>query len=186
MANTIDRLPNMKPGAATFVIDDGTREYTLTNPYGQVICRLHIRPGDFSIIDRYNALVKGLGKLMGPHKEIDLKSDGTAMFDEDWEKLKQVERLLIQQLNRLFDTDEIGEIFARRNAFSSIGGRFFVERVIDAFGDVISAAMKEEAELSKARMDKYLSDLNEKAEEMAQGNAPEAVSADAGQASNDA
>lgn len=141
------------------VVDDGTREYPIVNKYGKEICRIHFRPADFSIIDRYNALMVSFDQLVEPLKGLSLNSDGTAAFDQDWQVLKQVEGRLKDKFNELFDMDEADEIFATRNPFSSVGGRFFCLNVLNALQTVVTTAVEEEAKLSQQRMAKYLADI---------------------------
>lgn len=141
------------------VIDDGTREIPLYNTFGKLICTVHIRPADVSIIDRYNALMKGFDSVVAPLKKINIKNDGTATFDRDWEILKKVEADLMEKINALFDMDDAEKIFATRNPFSSVGGEFFCIRVLSALGQVITEAIEEEAALSKKRMSKHLKGL---------------------------
>ncbi len=141
------------------VVDDGTREIPIVNKFGKTICKVYFRPADYSIIDRYNELVKEFDTLVEPLKDISIKNDGTAVFEKDWEILKNVENVVKQKLNELFDMEEADEIFAKRNAFSSVGGEFFCLHVINALGDVITTAISNEAKLSKKRMDKYLADI---------------------------
>lgn len=141
------------------VVDDGTREIPIVNRFGKPICKIHIRPADFSIFDRYNALMADFDHMVEPLKNLSLKNDGTAVFEQDWQVLKQVERNLKDKLNELFDMDEADDIFARRNPFSSVGGKFFCLVVLDALGTVIAQAIDEEAQLSEQRMAEYLSDI---------------------------
>lgn len=141
------------------VIDDGTREIPLYNTFGTLICKVHIRPADVSIIDRYNELMKNFDTVVAPLKKINIKNDGTATFDRDWEILKKVEADLMEKINALFDMDEAEKIFATRNPFSSVGGEFFCIRVLSALGQVITEAIEEEAALSKKRMSKHLKGL---------------------------
>lgn len=145
-----------------FSLDDGTREITLVNTFNKVICRIHFRPSDISIMDRYNLLTKDFDKIVEPLKQIGIKADGTAddSVENGWAILKQVEGTLIQRINALLDTDDASEIFRVRNAFSSIGGRFFVENVIDAIGKVITAYLEEEAELTRQRISPYTDDVD--------------------------
>lgn len=140
------------------IVDDGTREIPLVNQFGKLICNVYIRPADFSIIDRYNDLMKDFDKVVAPLKDLNIKSDGTAEFDHDWQTLKAVETELKARINALFDMEEADDIFAKRNAFSSVGGQFFCERVLNALGEVIVTAIEEESEASRNRMAKYLAD----------------------------
>lgn len=144
---------------AVFSLDDGTKEITLVNPYGRVIAKLHIRTADISILDRFNALMKDFSSITKPLEDISLNADGTVEFDRDWAKVKKVEGLLIQKINALFDMDDANDLFATRNPFSSVNGRFFVENVLEVLGNVINRAVEEEAKLARARTEKYTNDL---------------------------
>lgn len=141
------------------IVDDGTREIPIVNKFGKLICNIYIRPADISILDRYNQLTADFSEIVEPLKSLSIKNDGTAAFDEDWAVLKSVEGELKKRINALFDMDEADEIFAKRSPFSSVGGRFFCENVIEAIGGVIAEAVEDEMEMSKRRTDKYLSDI---------------------------
>ena len=141
------------------VIDDGTRAIPIENKFGKHICTVYLRPGDISIVDRYNDVIKALPTLVKPLEEVSIKNDGTAKFEEEWGQLKEVETALYEQLNYLFDMDEAQDIFAKRNPFSAVNGQFFCEIVIDLLGDLISETVSEEAEEVQRRTQKYLADL---------------------------
>lgn len=141
------------------VIDDGTREIPLVNKFGKLICNIYIRPADVSILDRYQQLTTDFQTIVEPLKDLDINNDGTSSFEEDWKIMKDVEAELKKRINILFDMDEADDIFAKRNPFSSVGGRFFCESVIEVIGNIIADAVEEEMELSKKRMDKYLEDI---------------------------
>lgn len=138
------------------VIDDGTREIPIVNNFGQLICNVYMRPADFSILDRYQALVEDFDSIVEPLKDLNIENDGTTSFEEGWAVLKQVENELKKRINEVFDIEQADEIFAKRNPFSSVGGEFFATRVINVLGDIIIQAMNEEAELSEQRMAKYM------------------------------
>lgn len=148
-----------QPQKNVYLVDDGTREIVLANKFGQVICKLHFRATDLSIVDRYNAVMADIPEVVKPLSNISINNDGTNTFDKDWAALKKVEGALKQKINRLLDTDEADEIFASRNPFSSVGGRFFVEVVLEAIGKAVTDAAEEEAKLSKQRTEKFLSDI---------------------------
>lgn len=138
------------------VIDDGTREIPLVNKFGKLICKIYLRPADWSIIDRYNALTKEFDKIVAPLMELSINNDGTATFEKDWETLKAVETEVKRKFDELFDMEEAAEIFSKRNAFSSVGGEFFCIKVLNALESIIESAIQEEAKLSQARVAKYL------------------------------
>ena len=147
-------------GRNVFTVDDGTREVTLVNTFGKVICRIHFRTGEIAIMDRFNALTHDLPEMLKPLQQVDIKADGTAAdADKGWAVIKKVEGMLKQRINALLDMDEADEIFKTRSPFSSVGGVFFVERVLDAIGDAITAQIKEETALSQARIAEYTDDV---------------------------
>lgn len=152
------------------VIDDGTREIPLVNKFGKLICNIYIRPADLSILDRYKELTTDFNDIIEPLKNLDIEKDGTAAFDADWQVLKSVETELKRRINVLFDMDEADDIFAKRNPFSSAGGKFFCANVIEAIGSIIAEAVEDEMELSKRRTDKYLSDIQPTAHTEVNGN----------------
>lgn len=141
------------------IIDDGTREIRLVNKFGKEICKIHIRPADFSIIDRFNNLVTDLKSFIDPVKQLPIRSDGTAALKEDWQELKKIEDALKDRINELFDMDEADAIFAKRNPFSSINGTFYCVQVLTALQTLITDAVAEETAKSEERMSKYLDDI---------------------------
>ena len=141
------------------IIDDGTREIPLVNKFGKLICNIYIRPADLSILDRYQQLSTDFKTIVEPLKNVNIENDGTAAFEKDWKIVKEVEAELKQRINALFDMDEADDIFAKRNPFSSVGGKFFCESVIETIGNLIADAVEEEMELSRQRTEKYLEDV---------------------------
>lgn len=153
----IPKIQNM-PSVLDSTVDDGTKEVKLFNKFGQLICTVHIRVSDVSIMDRYNALMKDIETIAAPLRDLSIRNDGTSDFEEDWPKIKEVEEILKRKLRELFDTDETDGIFAKRNPFSSVGGHFFFELVLTALGNLIKNALEEEAKLASKRLSKYLKD----------------------------
>ena len=145
----------------TIAIDDGTQEYEIKNLYGKRICLIHIRPSDFSLFDRYNATMRGLDKLLEPLKDVSLTALGTAEFDAGWKVVKTCENALRGKLKELMDSDDVDEMFSRRNPFSLVGGKFFVVHVLNALGELIQQAIAAEVEQSEKNMAEFLDDLDD-------------------------
>ena len=55
------------------VVDDGTKAIPIENKFGKEICTIYVRPGDLSIIDRYNEVIKTLPDIVTPLKNLDIK-----------------------------------------------------------------------------------------------------------------
>ena len=142
-----------------FVIDDGTKEISVTNKFGEEICKIHIRGGDISILERYNDLMNDFNDLVAPLSDISLKNDGTSDFDKDWQIVKSVEAQFIERINTLFDMKDAGNLFKNRNAFSTVGGVFYIERVLTMLGEIVSKEIEEEGRKSQKRIEKYVKDV---------------------------
>lgn len=138
-------------------IDDGIKEIQLNNRYGQQICKIHFRPADYSILDRYNEFVEDFQTIVKPLENLDIKANGDATFEDQWAEIKKVENEIIDRFNKLFDMEDANEIFAKRHAFSSINGTFFCEIVLNALGDIISEEITKEMKKSQKKIEKYLS-----------------------------
>ena len=145
------------------VFDDGTREVTLSNPFGKVIAKVHFRPADYSILERIYALREDFSGIVAPLKDISINADGTASFEKDWAIVKGVEAKIIDRLNQLFDMDDCAEIFKNRFAFASINGKFYAEAVFETLGNIVVEAVEAEMEKSKARTEEYTKDLTDDA-----------------------
>lgn len=141
---------------AIITIDDGTREFTIENKYGKEICKIHFRPADFSIAERYSAMREDFAQIVRPLEHITLKADGTAETEEGLRVLHEVDLAFRTALNKLLDFDDADGIFRTRNPFSAVGGRFFAENILDALGEIISSTVEEESRASAARMAQYL------------------------------
>lgn len=144
----------------TIIIDDGTREYTIKNKFGKEICKVYIRPGDLSIMDRYKEVMKRIPDVIAPLRELSVKADGSADDDAEWDAIKKVQVQLEDELNYLFGMDEAQEIFKDRNPFSSVQGKFFCELIIEAIGNIIAQVINEEAEQIQERTKAYTDDLD--------------------------
>lgn len=145
-----------KRSTTTVVIDDGTQEIPIVNKFGKLICKVHIRPGDWSILDRYEKFIKDINAIIAPLQNIDIDREGNAETESGWKTLKSVEADIKKRFNELFDMDEADEIFAKRNAFSSVHGEFYCTKVLVALGSVIASTINMEVAESKRRTEKYL------------------------------
>ena len=142
----------------TVRIDDGTREFKIENNYGKEICRIHFRPADLSLLDRFEKISGSLSTAIEPLREIGVQTDGAPEDESErgWAAMKQAEAEVIRLYNELLDADDLGEVFKTRSAFSVIGGKFFCEILLEAIGGVIAEAFEEEAKLTRDRIAKYL------------------------------
>lgn len=138
------------------IIDDGTREYSIVNKFGKPICTLHFRPSDISIAERYREMREGFADIVKPLTEFDIQADGTGADDATMNALHEADMKLRNALEQLLDSDDASDVFKSRNPFSSVGGKFFCEIVLDAIGGIVEDVMAEEVEESRKRTSKYI------------------------------
>ena len=112
---------------AIIQIDDGTREYEIQNKYGETICKLHFRPGDLSLLNRWQETRDSFAETVKPLEELDINADGTAADEAGIAALQEAEQRFRTALGKLIDSRDIGAIFDTRSPFASVGGRFFAE-----------------------------------------------------------
>lgn len=149
----------------TLIIEDGTQEFVLENRFGQVIAAVHIRPTDMSIIGRLKTLQEEAPRIIEELDQVSVNPDGSGVDDADYEIVMRLEKRMTDELAKVFDTDEIAQIFAKRSMFSSINGDFFVTIIINALGELIKQEIEKEtaltnelnakAEASRKRTSKY-------------------------------
>ena len=149
-----------KNGKVSAIIDDGTQEIALVNTYGRPICKIYIRPADWSILDRVSAFQSHIEEMIKPLATMNLNSDGTVEGD-GWETLKKVEKDFIQGLSDLFDTNA-EDIFKRRSPFSSVNGKFFGLVVVEALSQLITEAVEKDIKAAEKRVSPYLEDKVDK------------------------
>ena len=117
--------------------------------------------------------IRALGSVnvaaVDEYREVSARYEDMSAQIKDVEDAKKKLTELIEQLNILLDTNDAAAVFTKRNAFSSVAGKFFCEHVIDALGTLIASAIEEETAVSQNRVQKYL---------------PEEGSGDAGETSN--
>ena len=142
-----------------FTLDDGTKEIIVQNNFGDEICKLHIRSGDLSIMDRYKELMAEYEEIIKPLSTIHVEDDGSSDIDSEWEVIKGVEAKLIEKIDYVFGMKDAKKLFASRNAFSGIGGSFYIEKVLEMLGKVVAQSIDEEGEQTRKRLEKYTKDI---------------------------
>lgn len=138
------------------IIDDGTREFSIENKKGEVLGHLVFRPGDIGILQRFQEKYREFQNMQGIISEIDLNSDGTAEETDDIENglqvLEKVQNLLKDTMNYIFDADVYDSFFSKTNPFSSINGKFFVDVVMEAVGNIIGGSQKQRKQKVKEQV----------------------------------
>lgn len=151
-----------------FILDDGTRPFIITNTLGDEICTLHVRSGDYNLVQRYRDFASSFDDIIAPLKDIKLDNNGdvdienNAELDDALKTIKGVENKIINEINKLFGMNDAEKLFSTRSAFATVGGVFFAEKVIEMLGNIVGNMVQEENEITKKRIDKYTKDIDRK------------------------
>lgn len=138
------------------IIDDGTRKYTFENEQGEELGTLVFRPGDIDLIKRYREKLSEFENIQDMFSKISWNADGTvdeASEIDDIDRaigiMNQVQDLLKETMNYIFDADVYDSLFAKRNPFSSVGEKPFVEVAMKAIGGIIGDSQKDQKAKTK-------------------------------------
>lgn len=139
-------------------VDDGSRRVPITNANGDEIGVFIFRPTDLGIIDRFNEMADEFDKITEPLEKVSVKPDGTADDTDDAQvqALHEAETRLFAAIDKLFDGNAAEAFFGKMHPFSPIGGKFYVEIVLEEVRNFINGQFEAEAKRIDARVGKYL------------------------------
>ena len=132
-------------------INDGYKTYDIVNQDDKLLGQFSFNPSDTNIIKRHAEVVEALEKL-----ELDI----SANEDEKglYEALKKVEAVVYEKINYLLDADVAEKFFYIMGPFSPLAsGQFFIETVLDAIGQAISAETGERVKKINSKIKKHTS-----------------------------
>jgi hypothetical protein len=114
-------------------IDDGLKTYDIVNKSGKLLGQFSFNPSDTNIIRRHAEVISSLEKISENIPEDVEEENGT-------EALKKIEEIIYEKVDYLLNADVAREFFAIMGPMTLLeNGQFFVENVIDAIGQAISA-----------------------------------------------
>lgn len=114
-------------------INDGYKTYDIVNQDDKLLGQFSFNPSDTNIIHRHAEVVEALEKLeMDISSKVEEKSLNEAF--------KEIESVVYEKINYLLDADVTEKFFSIMGPFSPLeSGQFFIETVLDAIGQAISA-----------------------------------------------
>ena len=124
-------------------IDDGLKTFEIVNKDGDHICDITLNPSDTGIIARVNAVVEALNAY---------KPDS----DDPEKAITDMDELLIQKMNDLFQTDTRGTLFAVCAPLSMLdNGSTYIEEILNNITPALEKITKTRAAKMEKRMAKY-------------------------------
>lgn len=137
--------------ANKIVINDGYKTYDIENQDGKLLGQFSFNPSDTNIIHRHAEVVEALEKL---ELDISAKKDETSLD----EAFKAVEAVVYEKINYLLNADVAENFFSIMGPFSPLAsGQYFIESVIDAIGQAISAETGARVKKINSKIQKHTS-----------------------------
>lgn len=134
-------------------IDDGLKEFTINGDKNRVI---RFNPADINLLDRLDRAEKDLEvekEKLEEDVEIDLK--GEAKNREDVEYIREMNNLIKDKIDFIFDADVSEAVFGNQSPLSTVKGRPYFERFLDAIRPVLEEEITKEVEATDKRVSKY-------------------------------
>ena len=132
-------------------INDGYKTYDIVNQDDKLLGSFSFNPSDTNIIHRYAEVVEALEKL---ELDISAKKDETSLD----EAFKAVEAVVYEKINYLLNADVAENFFSIMGPFSPLAsGQYFIESVIDAIGQAISAETGARVKKINSKIQKHTS-----------------------------
>ena len=132
-------------------INDGYKTYNIVNQDDKLLGSFSFNPSDTNIIHRHAEVVEALEKL---ELDISAKKDETSLD----EAFKAVEAVVYEKINYLLNADVAENFFSIMGPFSPLAsGQYFIESVIDAIGQAISAETGERVKKINSKIKKHTS-----------------------------
>lgn len=132
-------------------VNDGFKTYDIVNQDDKLLGQFSFNPSDTNIIHRHAEVVEALEKL---ELDISAKADEKSLN----EVFKEVEAVVYEKINYLLDANVADTFFSIMGPFSPLAsGQFFIETVLNAIGQAISAETGERVKKINSKIQKHTS-----------------------------
>lgn len=135
-------------------LDDGFVEIEIKNQFGEHIGTVKINPGDINIIEREERAEAEIKRIISEVQ--DTAADYEADDEDIEERLIQLDSKIKEQIDFIFDYSVSETVFKNQHCMAVSGGKFYIERLLEAFEPVIANIVEKETAESEKRMAKYL------------------------------
>lgn len=126
----------------TFIIDDGTKEYSFKNLSSVVFAKFSINALDTGLISRYKTVENEFNEIV---------------FNEndDADEVVKLDNKIIELFNRLLNKDISKDIFGVYTPLTLMGnGDFYCETILEKLGEIIEQEFNIRLETKKAKIKK--------------------------------
>lgn len=138
----------------------GLEEYEIVNERKEKMGSFWFNPADTGIVERYNVVEKKIPGIFDELKAYNINSAGESS-DEDasFELVRKLEEEVISQIDYMLNSDTRSSFFSTVKPFASVGGKFYVEHVLDVVRLIIEEHYRQEMKNQKKRSEMYMKGL---------------------------
>lgn len=140
---------------ASIKIETGLKTYDIEDEHGNVRGQITINPKDMGFFGRAMKMKETILHYMD---DLDV-NDSTKTEQQIIEIFDNTDKLIKEEIDKLFGEGTSITIFGHQSSLSTINGITFVERFLSAFIPIIQEEFKQEMQNSSARIDKYVSQV---------------------------
>lgn len=133
----------------TIEISSNIKNYDFVDADGNVLVTISFNPSDINIVHRYEEVMRSLTELKFKFKNRTTKMDLSKLLDE-------VDAITYEKIDYLLNAKVSEKIFSVMGPFSPLeSGKFFVETIMDAIGQIIKAENEKRASKVEAAINKH-------------------------------
>ena len=133
----------------TIKIDSNVKNYDFVDSDGNVLVTISFNPSDINIVRRYEETMRALTEVKFKFSNRSAKTDLAKLLDE-------VDAITYEKIDYLLNAKVSDKIFSIMGPFSPLeSGKFFVEIVVDAIGQIIKTENKKRADKVEAAINKH-------------------------------
>ena len=133
----------------TIKIDSNVKNYDFVDSDGNVLVTISFNPSDINIVRRYEETMRALTEVKFKFSNRSAKTDLAKLLDE-------VDAITYEKIDYLLNAKVSDKIFSIMGPFSPLeSGKFFVEIVMDAIGQIIKTENKKRADKVEAAINKH-------------------------------
>lgn len=138
--------------------DDGFKEFTVNGDPNKVV---RFNPADINLLDRLDRAQKRIKEEQEKIPEdIELQPNGEPASDQEnldviLVELRSINKLIMEQVNYIFDGDIADIVFGNQSPLSTLKGKPLFERFLEATKPFLEEEIQKEEEASQERINKY-------------------------------
>ena len=137
---------------ARLIVDDGSVRKPIVNKWGDEVGEFFLRPSDMGILERFAAVQEKAAQIMNPLEGLNETSDDKTIAEALETARVEIYKLMDELLGY---EGAAARLFGPVHPCTVVGGRYYMEQIMELVGGEIARALNAEAEAFAANVKKY-------------------------------